>query len=83
VNERPAGDQSATTVLLAQAFDLAWERYYMAGEEETISKEVRRRELAGFLVELFEERSHGRRGPSRVRRAASLNRIVAWVGGNR
>jgi hypothetical protein len=54
----------------------------MAGEEETISKEVRRGELASFLVELFEEWSHERRGPSRTRRA-SLNRIVAWVGGNR
>jgi hypothetical protein len=82
VNEKPASDQSATTVPLAQAFDLAWERYYMAGEEETISKKVRRRELAGFLVELFEEWSHGRRGPSRTQ-SASLNRIVAWVGGNR
>jgi hypothetical protein len=49
-------------------------RDYMGGEEETISKEVRRRELAGFLVELFEEWSHGRRGPSRVRaREASGN----------
>jgi hypothetical protein len=82
VNERPAGDQSTTIILLAQAFDLAWERYYMADDRETISKEVPRRELAGFLVELFEDWSHGRRGPGRMRRV-SLNRIVAWVGGNR
>ena len=45
-------------------------------------KEVPRREIAGFLVELFEGWSHGRRGPSRMQRA-SLNRIVARVGGNR
>ncbi|WP_156927781.1 hypothetical protein [Bradyrhizobium sp. Tv2a-2] len=40
-------------MLLARAFDLAWERYYTAGQEQTLSKEVARRQLAAFLVEML------------------------------
>ena len=53
MSERAPADQDSTTVLLARAFDLAWERYYTAGEERTVSREVARRGLAAFLVEML------------------------------
>lgn len=43
-------------------------------------KEVATTRTCGFFVELFDESSHGPGGPGRMQRA-SLNRIVARVGG--
>ncbi|HLG81259.1 MAG TPA: hypothetical protein VKY22_09590 [Bradyrhizobium sp.] len=41
-----ASDEESSTILLARAFDLAWERYFTACH-------VARRELAAFLVEML------------------------------
>jgi hypothetical protein len=46
-------DEESSTILLARAFDLAWERYYTAGQREAVPKDVARRELAAFLVEML------------------------------
>jgi hypothetical protein len=40
-------------MLLARAFDLAWERYYTAGQERTVSKQVAKRQLATFVVAML------------------------------
>ena len=46
-------DEESSTILLARAFDLAWERYFTAGQREAVPKDVARRELAAFLVEML------------------------------
>jgi hypothetical protein len=46
-------DQEAVTLLLARAFDLAWERYYGVGQGSTISQEIARPKLAAFLVDMM------------------------------
>jgi hypothetical protein len=45
-------DRDALTQLLARAFDLAWDRYYAAGQGDTISEEIARPALARILVEM-------------------------------
>ena len=40
------------TLLLARAFDLAWEQYYGPGSEGPLAEEVARPALAKFLVEM-------------------------------
>jgi len=40
------------TLLLACAFDLAWEQYYGPGRAGALSEEVARPALAKFLVEM-------------------------------
>ena len=42
----------ANKLLLARAFDLAWEQYYAESRKRTISEDVARRELATCLVEM-------------------------------
>ena len=53
LSDKAPPDQETTTKLLALAFDLAWERYHAAGQGHTVSKEVARRHLAAFLVEML------------------------------
>jgi len=50
VNETAQSEEA--TMLLARAFDLAWERYYAPGQGATVSHEVARPKLAAFLVEM-------------------------------
>jgi hypothetical protein len=49
VNEKASAE---VTMLLARAFDLAWERYYAAGQGPVVPQEVARSKLAAFLVEM-------------------------------
>jgi hypothetical protein len=53
LNDRSPEGQERPTMLLARAFDLAWERYYTAGQERTVSKQVATRQLATFVVEML------------------------------
>jgi hypothetical protein len=40
------------TLLLARAFDLAWEQYYEADNDRALPEEVARPALAKFLVDM-------------------------------
>jgi len=40
-------------MLLARAFDLAWERYYATGQGNALSQEMARPKLAAFLVDMM------------------------------
>ena len=50
-----AADRDDITVLLARAFDQAWNGYYRLGRLVTISEDVARRALATVLIRLERE----------------------------
>ena len=53
MSKRAPNDHAPTTMLLARAFDLAWERYYAAGQGDTLPQEIARPKLAAFLVDMM------------------------------